>query len=144
MKAYVVKVAGMHLKKNAFADAVEKTTAKVAAKKPRTKKRLSEMKRTLTVEWAETPNLWRRETVEYVSTYRNDNYKFTFYGALHIIQSFKEGTSVLRLVGKRWLKVGRVSCGTVFIGDGQSYAEFCRTPAGLKAAEELLQSLRAR
>lgn len=121
-----------------FVNAAAKTTAKETAK------RLNEMKRTLTVEWAEAPNLWRRQTVEYAPTYRQDNYKFTFNGALHIFQNFKEATSVLRLVSKKWVKVGRISVGCVFLGDGVSYAEFCRTPEGVKAAEELMKSLRNR
>lgn len=100
------------------------------------------MKRSLTVEWAEAPNLWRRQTVEYTPTIHQDNFKFMFNDTLHIFQNFKEGTPILKLDDKKWVKVGRISVGCVFLGKGISYAEFCRTPEGVKVAEELMRSLR--
>jgi hypothetical protein len=54
----------------------------------------------------------------------------------------REGEAVLKLVGKKWVKVGRVSFGTVFIGktDELSYAEYSRTPEAVEASRRVLQS----
>lgn len=55
----------------------------------------------------------------------------------------REGIEVLKLVGKTWVKVGRVTFGTVFIGKTNelSYSEYSRTPEAVEASRKFLQSL---
>ena len=58
----------------------------------------------------------------------------------------KEGEQVLSLVGKKWVKAGRITHGTVFIGSPyeMSYSEYLYSDEGMKESKRMLDALKNR
>ena len=87
---------------------------------------------------------WRTFQVTAYST-RNGNLKTTHNNEIYVWKDMRHGEAVLKLVKKpasHWVKVGRVTHGTVFIGaDNElSYNEYMQTPEALEASRELMLS----
>ena len=55
----------------------------------------------------------------------------------------KEGEQVLSLVNKKWVKAGRITHGTVFIGSPyeMSYSEYLYSDEGMKESKLMLEGL---
>ena len=55
----------------------------------------------------------------------------------------KEGEQVLGLVNGKWVKVGRITHGTVFIGTPyeMSYSEYLYSDEGMKESKRMLDGL---
>ncbi len=85
---------------------------------------------------------WRNVQVP-VSLSRNGNNVAKYDGKIYVWKNMKEGEQVLSLVGKKWVKAGRITHGTVFIGSPyeMSYSEYLYSDEGMKESKRMLDGL---
>lgn len=95
------------------------------------------------VEWQESTQAWRRITVKVLFSQLGNCY-FKHNEKIYAFHALKEGAEVVTKENGKWVKAGRISHGDVFLGDGQSYAEWSQTSEGQQDIKTLLASLRAR
>jgi len=95
-----------------------------------------------TLEFLTDEKTWRNIRVE-VSFSRNGNNVAKYGGKIYVWKNMREGEQVLSLVNKKWVKVGRVTHGTVFIGTAyeMSYSEYLYSPEGMKESKHMLEGL---
>jgi hypothetical protein len=93
------------------------------------------------LEWQDG-QVWHSAMAE-VAVSRNGNFTFRHQNRRYVFREKKEGDLVLILLNGQWVKAGRVTRNGIFLGEGISSDEFYRTPQGLKAAQEALQSFYA-
>jgi hypothetical protein len=86
---------------------------------------------------------WRTIRVT-VYTSRNGNMTAEYNGERYVWKDMRHGEKVSKLdkATKKWVQVGRVTHGTVFLGkEGElSYEEYQRTPEALEASRQFLLS----
>jgi len=90
------------------------------------------------LEWQES-QVWHSVMAE-VAVSRNGNYTFKHDGKVYVFKEKREGEQILVLDCGRWVKVDRVTRSGIFVGEGISSDEYYRSPEGIKAAQETLQS----
>ena len=74
------------------------------------------------IEWKDG-DVWRQVTVE-VSYSRNNNYWFKHNGLLYVFPLLKEGIEIIMKNAEgKWLKAGRITRGSIFLGEGLSFSE---------------------
>lgn len=67
--------------------------------------------------------VWRQASVE-VSYSRNNNYCFKHNGQIFVYPLLKEGTEVVTKTAEgKWIRAGRITKGSIFLGDGLSFSE---------------------
>jgi hypothetical protein len=89
-------------------------------------------------------NQWRTFQVSVYQT-KNGNLKAEHNNEIYIWKEMRHGVEVLKLVktpASHWVKVGRVTHGTVFLGSESdlSYDEYRQTPEAQAASKKLLES----
>jgi hypothetical protein len=77
-----------------------------------------------TVQWQDC-DVWREEKVS-LSYTRNDNFSFRHAGKTYVFKDLKDGTPIMQVQERKWVKVGRVAHGILFLGEGQTYQEYRR------------------
>jgi len=73
------------------------------------------------IEWRDG-NAWKQAHSEIKCT-RNSNLSCEHNGQILVFPSLKEGAEVVGLENGKWVKVGRVTRGLIFLGQGLSYSE---------------------
>jgi hypothetical protein len=94
------------------------------------------------VEWQEG-QVWRTVLVGPAFS-RNGNWTFKLDGKVFVFKEKRQGETVLMLDSGRWVRAGRVSRSSIFLGEGISSDEYYQTPEGMKDAEKALRSLLTR
>jgi hypothetical protein len=77
-----------------------------------------------------------------VLTSRRGNQYVKYQGEVYVFADRKEGTPVLSKVNGQWIRVGRIARNCLFIGAGQTYDEWARTPEGQASIKEMLLGLK--
>lgn len=99
--------------------------------------------RRIKVEWQPSPDKWVSQDADVMVSHLGNCY-VKVSGEVYVFHELKEGMVVL---GKgqdgKWIKVGRVARGSVFLGEGMPYSEYAQTPEGRKQIEEMLRGVRA-
>ena len=74
---------------------------------------------------------------------RNGNNVAKYDGKIYVWKNMKESEQVLSLVNKKWVKAGRITHGTVFIGSPyeMSYSEYLCSDEGIKESKRMLDGL---
>lgn len=95
-----------------------------------------------TLEFLTGEKTWRNIQVPAAFS-RNGNNVAKHDGKIYIWKNMKEGEQVLSLVGKKWVKAGRITHGTVFIGSPyeMSYSEYLYSDEGMKESKRMLDGL---
>jgi hypothetical protein len=91
------------------------------------------------MEWKEG-QVWRSVLVRLACS-RNGNWTFKHDGMVFVFKEKRQGEEVLMLDSGRWVRAGRVSRSSIFLGEGISSDEYYQTPEGMKDAEKALRSL---
>lgn len=116
----------------------------VQRQKPQRRRNLSleRLKMKTTLEFLTGNKTWRNVQVQ-VSLSHNGNNVAKHDGKIYVWKNQKEGEQVLSLVNKRWVKVGRITHGSVFIGSPyeMSYSEYLYSEEGMKESKRILDSL---
>ena len=96
----------------------------------------------VTLEWLTGEKTWQTVRVN-VSYSRNGNNVAKYDGKIYVWKNMKEGEQVLSLVNEKWVKVGRITHGTVFIGSAyeMSYSEYLYSDEGMKESQRMLNGL---
>jgi len=85
------------------------------------------------IEWKDGI-VWRQ--VHVVVCYsRKGNYWFKHADVVYVMPDMKEGTEIIMKSGDKWVHAGRVARGCMFLGEGQSYSEFCTEKAAVDFAD---------
>ena len=80
------------------------------------------------VEWQPEPGKWISQEVDLLASRKGNTY-FKKSGIVYVITDMKQGSPVISKDSQgRWVNVGTVVHGSVFLGDGISYSEYCATP----------------
>ena len=86
---------------------------------------------------------WTSIEAEYALS-RNMNYYAKNEGQVYVWKKFSEGIPVVSVADGKWIQVGRITRHReVFLGEGQSYDEYCYSPEGVEASRRALTGLRA-
>jgi hypothetical protein len=95
-----------------------------------------------TLEFLTGDKTWRNVQVQ-ISLSRNGNNVAKYDGKIYVWKNMKESEQVLSLVGKKWVKAGRITHGTVFIGSPyeMSYSEYLYSDEGMKESKRILDAL---
>lgn len=95
-----------------------------------------------TLEFLTGEKTWRNIQVPKTLS-RNGNNVAKYDGKIYVWKNMKEGEQVLSLVNKKWVKAGRITHGTVFIGSPYelSYSEYLYSDEGMKESKRILDSL---
>ena len=95
-----------------------------------------------TLEFLTGAKSWRNIQVT-VNISRNGNNVAKYDGKIYVWKNQKEGEPVLSLVNSKWVKIGRITHGTVFIGSPyeMSYSEYLYSEEGMKESKQILDSL---
>ena len=95
-----------------------------------------------TLEFLTGEKTWRNIQVS-VNLSRNGNNVAKYDGKIYVWKNMKEGEQVLSLVNKKWVKAGRITHGTVFIGSSyeMSYSEYLYSDEGMKESKRMLDGL---
>jgi len=95
-----------------------------------------------TLEFLTGVKTWRTVQVQ-VGFSRNGNNVAKYDGKIYVWKNMREGETVLSLVGKKWVKAGRITYDTVFIGSDyeMSYSEYLYSDEGMKESKRMLDSL---
>lgn len=101
-----------------------------------------------TLEFPTGPKTWRSIQVP-VSFSRNGNNVAKYDGKIYVWINMREGEPILSLSpDKKWVQVGRVTHGTVFIGSpfpvAMSYSEYLYSDTGMEESKRMLNSLTSR
>jgi len=75
----------------------------------------------ITIEWKDGV-AWKQSSVEIKCT-RNNNLMCEHDGQILVFPSLKDGAEVVGLENGKWVKVGRITRGLIFLGQGLSYSE---------------------
>jgi hypothetical protein len=74
------------------------------------------------VEWKDG-DAWKQATVEMKSSRAGNTY-FVHVGMVYVLASLREGSEVVtKGANGKWVKAGRVTRGSVFLGEGLSWGE---------------------
>jgi hypothetical protein len=95
-----------------------------------------------TLEFLTGVKTWQTVKVS-VSYSRNGNNVAKHDGKIYVYKTMKEGEKVLSLVNGKWVTVGRVTHGSVFIGSEleMSYSEYLYSPEGMAESKRMLEGL---
>jgi len=95
-----------------------------------------------TLEFLTGVKTWQTVRVQ-VSYSRNGNNVAKYDGKIYVWKTMREGEKVLSLVDKKWVKVGRVTHGSVFIGSEleMSYSEYLYSPEGMAESKRMFEGL---
>jgi hypothetical protein len=74
---------------------------------------------------------------------RNGNWTFKHNCQVYVFKEKREGEQVLVLDSGKWVKAGRVTRSSIFLGEGTSSDEYYSSPEGLRSAREALESFLA-
>jgi hypothetical protein len=95
----------------------------------------------ITLEWQQTPKTWTRKTIKLLNSHRGTCY-IKHNDQVYVFPSLKEGSIVVTKKDGKWVKAGRIThSGTIFLGEGISYDEYCMTPEGVEEGKRLVESL---
>jgi len=93
------------------------------------------------VEWQKDAETWQTYTVKVGASRAGNNY-CNLNGRVLVWKQFREGEPVLEKADGKWKKVGRVTWGDIFLGEGMSHYEWTQTPEGHVRALENLKQIR--
>jgi hypothetical protein len=93
------------------------------------------------VQWQEGP-VWQSVMAK-VTVSRKGNFTVKHDGKVYVFNEKREGAPVLVLNSGEWVKAGRVTRGSIFLGPGISSSEHYSSPEGIRSAQEALNSFLA-
>ena len=95
-----------------------------------------------TLEFLTGDKTWRNIQVPKTLSHNGNNVA-KYDGKIYVWKNMKEGETVLTLVGKKWVKAGRITHETVFIGSSyeMSYSEYLYSDEGMKESKRILDAL---
>ncbi|MGA3289480.1 MAG: hypothetical protein ABSD42_04485 [Candidatus Bathyarchaeia archaeon] len=98
------------------------------------------------VEWREEREngvFWPQIKVK-LSISRSGNYTFEHQGKRYVFKNLLEGTEVLVLEGRNWVKTGRIThYGEIFLGLGESYSEMIERQNKGKSEEQIIAEIKS-
>jgi hypothetical protein len=95
----------------------------------------------INVERQKDAETWQSYTVKVGASRAGNNY-CNLNGRVFVWKQFREGEPVLEKVDGHWKKVGRITWGDIFLGEGMSHQEWMQTPEGRAVIAQRIQSLR--
>jgi hypothetical protein len=95
----------------------------------------------INVERQKDAETWQSYTVKVGASRAGNNY-CNLNGRVFVWKQFREGEPVLEKVDGHWKKVGRITWGDIFLGEGMSHYEYTQIPKGRERALENLRQIR--